>query len=118
MLDARDADVHEGRHRLLFDTDLQHFDTSQAGPPPGGYPASMVFGPEGPAWLVDDGKPSRRLVPIRQGGSWTTHVAIANAPAEHRGKPLANRDPVSICAIVVDYLGELVHEAETHFPEQ
>jgi hypothetical protein len=113
VLEARDEDVHEGRHRLLFNTHLERFATDEAGTPPGGYPATIVIGAEGPVWLLDEGKPSRRTVPIRRGGAWTTVVAIHNAPASHRGRALAANDPVTVCGLTVDYLGELVHEAET-----
>jgi hypothetical protein len=115
VLDARNADLHEGRHRLLFNTHVERFETAKAGDPPGGYPASMTFGPEGPAWVVDEGKPTRRVVPIRQGGSWITVVAIADGPSTHKGHQLTPNDPVSVCGLAADYLGELVHDAEQRF---
>jgi len=118
VLEARDEDVHEGRHRLLFSTQLQRFDTSQAGEPPGGYPATIVLGNEGPAWIIDEGKPSQRSVPIHGGGSWATLVVIADAPTSHRGHALAATDPVTVCGLVVNYLGELVHEAESKFRDR
>lgn len=58
VMDARDEDLHDRRHRLLFGTHLQHFDTSKAAS--GGYPAEMEFGREGPLWVVDRGKPTER----------------------------------------------------------
>lgn len=115
VLDARDEDLHEGRHRLLFSTHLEHFDTGKAEPPPGGYPATIVFGREGPTYVVDERKPTERRVPIHTGGSWTTSVQIYNAPNKHRGKSLAASDPLSLCGAAIAYLGELVHEAETRF---
>lgn len=115
VMDARDEDLHEGRHRLLFGTHLRHFDTSKAGPPPGGYPAGMEIGLEGPVWVVDRGKPTERRVPIHAGGSWTTGVQIFKGPTEHKGHPVEGGNPLTVCDALLVYLGELVHEAETRF---
>ena len=113
--DARDQDLHEGRHRLLFSTHVEHFNTADAGEPPTGYPADMEIGNEGPVWVIDRGKPSERREPIHAGGTWITSAQIHEGPRQHRGGPFNGTDPLKVCSAVVAYLAELVYEAETRF---
>ena len=111
---ARKQDFHEGEHRLDFSTAITEFSTNQAGSPPSTN-AAIVIGADGPFWLVDEGTPRERRIPIKQGGTWATRVGIKNAPTKHRGKTLERNDPITICHVVLVYFSELVYEAMQSF---
>jgi len=112
--EARNEDFHEGKHRLTFSTYIDHFSVKQAGSPPSPN-AKLVAGAEGLFWIVDEGTPRERRIPIKRGGRFVIMASIAKAPTMHRGKPLQANDPVTICKITLDYLSELVHEAISRF---
>ncbi len=112
--EARTEDFHEGKHKLSFSTGIVHFSSDQAGPPPSKN-AAMVIGADGPFWLVDEGTPRERRIPIKQGGIWATGVGIKNAPTKHRGETLERNDPITICRVALVYFSELVHEATQSF---
>jgi len=111
---ARVQDFHEGKHVLVFSTVVTEFSTGQAGSPPSTN-AAIVMGANGPFWLVDEGTPRERRIPIKQGGTWATRVGIKNAPTKHRGETLERNDPLTICRIVLVYFSELLHEAVQSF---
>jgi hypothetical protein len=111
---ARVQDFHEGKHTLGFSTAVTEFSTGQAGSPPSTN-AVIVIGADGPFWLVDEGTPRERRIPIKQGGTWATRVGIKNAPTKHRGKTLERNDPITICRVALVYFSELVHEAMQSF---
>jgi hypothetical protein len=111
---ARVEDFHEGKHALAFSTAIAGFSTDQAGSPPS-VNASLVIGADGPFWLVDEGTPGERRIPIKQGGTWATRVGIKNAPTKHRGRTLERNDPITICRVALVHFSELVHEAMRSF---
>lgn len=111
---ARTEDFHEGKHSLTFETYVDRFSGGRAGRPPSP-DAKMAFGAEGVFWVVDEGTPQQRRIPIKQGGDWVTLISVANPPRGHRGKELASTHPLTICELAVRYFSELVHEAKTKF---
>jgi hypothetical protein len=110
--DARIEDFHRGQHRLEFATDVAYLYGDAAGPPPTPN-AGVVIGSDGAYWLVDEGTPRERRIPMSQGGKWTTKVGIANPPTTHRGQTLQRTDPVTLCRLVLGYLEEVVYEADS-----
>ena len=110
---ARTEDFHEGKHRLVFDTYIAHLSGGEAGPPPAPG-APLIIGADGPFWLMDEGTPRERRIPVRR-GSFATRIAIANPPRTHMGSNLEQTDPLSICRLALGYLQNLVHEAKTRF---
>lgn len=112
--EARTEDFHEGKHRLRFSTDVHRFSQAAVGPRPSP-DAKMVIGHEGVFWVVAEGTPQQRRIPIVQGGDWVTLISMASPPTTHRGKPVARRDPATICELAVRYFSELVHEAKSRF---
>lgn len=112
--EARTGDFHEGKHRLMFGTYIKHFSSEQTGPPPTNN-AKLTVGAEGIFWIVDEGTPRERRIPIKGGGSFVTQITIANAPATHLGKNLEKNDPITICTLALTYFEHLVHEAKTKF---
>ena len=111
--DARIEDFHKGRYALHFSTYIDHFSTEEAGPPPAPG-ASIAIGADGPFWIVDKGTPRERRIPIKA-GSFVTMIKIENPPRTHMGRALDRTDPLSICTAALDYLGHLVHEAQSRF---
>ena len=111
---ARVQDFHKGEHTLVFSTAVTEFSTAQAGSSPSPN-AAIVIGADGPFWLVDEGTPRERRIPIKQGGTWDTRVGIKNAPTKHRGETLERNDPIAICRVALVYFSELVHEAMQSF---
>lgn len=115
--ESRTEDFHEGRHRLRFSTYIEHLSSDAVGPPPRPG-ASLVIGTEGPFWLVDEGTPLERRIPITRGSRHVVQVGVENLPTQHRGKPIAATDPISLCEAAATYMAELVHEARTKFGGQ
>jgi len=111
--EARVEDFHEGRHRLSFSTYIGYLSSEEVGPPPTPG-ASLVIGPDGPFWLVDEGTARERRIPVG-GGSFITRIAIANPPTTHMGKRLQRTDPLSILTAALTYFENLVHEAKSGF---
>lgn len=111
---ARIKDFHKGKDELVFATHIRYFSTAEAGPPPADN-ARMVAGGEGMFWLVDEGTPHERRIPIDKGGAYSVHVAVQNAPTVHRGKKLQRNNALTICDLALNYLSELVHEARAKF---
>ncbi len=112
--EARTEDFHEGRHRLVFGTYIKYFSTAEAGSPPADN-ARIIVGGEGIYWLVDEGTPNERRIPINKGGAYSVHVAVKNAPKVHLGKKLERNDAITICDLALYYFSKLVHEARTKF---
>lgn len=112
--EARTEDFHEGKHRLNFSTFINHFTTNQTGTPPSPN-ASIGIGLDCIFWNVDVGTPHERRIPIKQGGSYYSSVSIVNPPTKHRGKDFLINNPVTICQLALDYLSELVYEADIKF---
>ena len=113
--EARIADFHEGKHRLIFPSaHIEFFSTEQTGPPPAPN-ASLVIGTEGPFWIVDRGTPRETRIPVGRGGKWAVQVAVDNAPSVHRGQQLTRKDPVTLCELALTYFRELVYEAKSNF---
>jgi hypothetical protein len=111
--DARIEDFHKGRHALDSFTYIHHFSPEEAGPSPA--PGALpVIGAEGAFWIVDEGTPRERRIPIKA-GSFVTMIRIANPPRMHMGRVLERADPLSICRLALAYLENLVHEAESRF---
>ncbi len=107
ICDARDEDVHEGKHRLDFGTHIQHLSLDAAGPPPSPG-AALVMGREGPLWIVDRGTPQERRIPIKKGGVWTTWVSMKGAPTVHLGKSLERNDPLTVAQLALDYYASVL----------
>lgn len=111
--EARTEDFHEGKHRLSFATHVQHLSGAQIGPPP--IPgAALTIGADGAFWLIEEGTPRERRIPIRQ-ANYTVAVSIASGPKMHQGRVLERNDPLTVCSLALGYLEELVHEARTRF---
>jgi hypothetical protein len=110
---ARTEDFHEGKHRLSFSTYVHHISMDTAGPPP--MPgAALVVGEDGAFWLIEQGTPRERRIPMRA-GTYTVVVAITDAPKTHLGKTLEKTDPITVCTLALDYLQNLVFEARERF---
>ena len=93
--ESRKEDFHEGAHRLRFSTYIQSLSSDSVGSPP--HPqASLVIGAEGPFWLIHQGTPKERRIPIAHGSRHIIQVAIENPPKTHRGANLSAQDPVSL----------------------
>jgi len=107
--DARIQDFHHGKHTLKFAT---LFHDVQMEIPPG---AKATVGAEGAFWIVDEGTPQERRVPMKHGGKYTLRVSILNAPTRHKGATLSRNDPFTIYELALDYLANLVYEAENRF---
>lgn len=113
--DARIDDFHKGVSRVVFpSTYVDHFLTSEAGPPPT-EDAKIVIGSQGIYWLIDEGTSRERRIPLTRGGSWITETALVGAPTEHKGETIEKNDPVSICTFALEYLSSLVREAKDKF---
>ena len=78
----------------------------------------MVVGVAGPMWLIDEGTPRERTVPIDAGGSWSMRLELVDPPEAHLGRPLTARDPVNVCTLAVVYFGGLVYRAREQFTPQ
>lgn len=115
--ESRTEDFHEGRHRLLFSTYIEHLSSDAVGPPPTPG-ASLIITTQGPFWLVDEGTPRERRIPITRGSRHQVCVSIENPPTQHRGKRMAASDPISLCEAAASYMAELVHEARQKFSGQ
>ncbi|PKM44951.1 MAG: hypothetical protein CVV03_07225 [Firmicutes bacterium HGW-Firmicutes-8] len=115
--EARTEDFHEGKHRLAFGTYFEHFSTDKVGPPPSPE-AKLGIGVEGPFWIINEGKPQERRIPIKQGGNFVVQVSISNPPTKHRGILIFNVNPVNICRLALQYLSELVYEACEKFEKK
>jgi hypothetical protein len=111
---SRTEDFHEGQHCLRFSTYVDHLSSTAVGPPPKPG-ASLTIGPEGPFWLVDQGTARECRIPVTRGSWHVVQVDIENPPAQHKGKPMAARDPITLCQAAADYMAEVVHEARTKF---
>jgi hypothetical protein len=111
--DARTEDFHEGTHTLNFSTYVSHFSSDKADPPPPN--AKLTIGTDGLFWVIDEGTPGKRRIPIKQGGSYEIAISIDNAPTKHRGNTLAHNDPLTLCQLALDYYSELVFEATAKF---
>jgi hypothetical protein len=111
---SRDADVHEGKHQLLFPSgEIGQGVISPANGPPG--TSSVVINPDGAFYLVDMGTPTQRRVPILKGVTSTIQVALATPLTHHRGKPITETDPMTVARIAVNYYAELLWEAKEQF---
>jgi hypothetical protein len=111
--EARTDDFHEGRHRLIFPAaHLDRFSSAEEPWPPNA--TGLVWGGDGPFWVLDEGTPRERRVPVTSAThSWS--VAIEDPPATHRGVLLVSNDPISICRATLAYMEELVYEARGRF---
>lgn len=112
--EARTEDFHEGKHRLVFATYMEHFSTAAVGKPPAPN-AKIGIGADGPFWIIHEGTPKERRIPIKQGGNFSIRISIANPPTTHLGGVLKKNDPLSICQVALDYYGNLVYEAGIKF---
>ncbi len=108
LFDLRDKDLHEGEHRLIFST---HVAQMRLGSRPG---AGFVLGADGPYWVYDQGKPSERREPVRE-GLYSTSVGISNPPTLHQGKPIADFSPVGLGRLAICYFEGLLGEAMRRF---
>ncbi len=108
LFDLRNRDLHEGEHRLVFSTHVAHMRIRNR---PG---AAFVLGADGPYWVYDQGQPSERREPVRE-GLYSTSVGIANPPTLHRGRPIIDDSPVGLCRLAVRYFEGLLGEAMKKF---
>jgi len=111
---ARDADVHEGKHQLLFPAGhIGQGVINPANGPPG--ISSVVINPDGAFYLVDMGKPTQRRIPILEGIIATVQVTLATPLTHHVGKALTETDPIAVARMAVNYYAELLWEAKERF---
>jgi hypothetical protein len=113
---ARIADFHRGEEQVAFGTHVEYLSTESIGPPP--VPgAGLVIGTEGPAWLVSQGTPHERRVPIQPNDTtrFAVHASLVDPPKTHLGQPLRRADPVTFCQMAITYFEGLLHEAKTEF---
>jgi hypothetical protein len=112
--DARTADFHEGSHGLASSTHIRSLNTGKLGLPSEAG-ADLLIRSDGIYWVVGKDTPKERLVPVREGGDFSTQLSLTNAPTEHIGKKLGKNDPISICTLALDYYENLVYEAKSKF---
>lgn len=113
--DARIDDFHKGVSRVVFpSTYVKYFSSNEAGPPPTEN-AKIGIGSQGIYWIIGEGTPMERRIPVTRGGIWRTKAALTNAPTEHKGETIEKNDPISICTFALEYLSGLVHEAKERF---
>jgi hypothetical protein len=111
---ARDADVHEGKHQLQFPgVHIGLGMISPANGPPG--TSSVVINPDGAYYLVDMNTPIQRRVPILDGITSTIQVSLATPLMHHRGEALAESDPIAVARTALNYYAELLWEAKENF---
>jgi hypothetical protein len=110
---ARDADVHEGKHQLLFPSLQFSADSlSDSNGPPG--TTAIVINPDGPFYLVDTDTPLNRRIPV-EAGQGTVRVFLA-APIEHHlGEELTEVNPLAVARIAVQYYALYLWEAKEKF---
>jgi hypothetical protein len=120
VMNARNADQHEGRYHVEFGWSLQggfKLDAGTAGRPPNSH---IELGPNGPLWVVDAGARTERREPIDfeviAPGRLRATATLVNAPSEHLGKAIASPDPVTLCGLAVDYFGGMLLEARSLYP--
>jgi len=118
--DVRLEDFHRGGGSavLEFETDGGGFMTTLADvlePPPSGEWA-VKFLAEGPYWVIHWGQPNEKKIAARwRDGRVHTRLKVTNPPRFHRGLPLTNPDPETICQLGITYMEELVFEARREF---
>jgi hypothetical protein len=112
--EARTEDFHEGRHRIIFSSNMQptsyfmqmQFDSLNA---------KLDICAEGVFWIVNEGTAMERRIPITYGVQGKIRVSLINGPSTHKGKELAEGGPITICQLALDYLSQVVHEAKMKF---
>jgi hypothetical protein len=110
---ARDEDVHEGTHRLLFPGfTLGSATISSGNGPPG--TSAVVISNDGPFYIVDANTPMQRRVPV-EGVTMTVTVALATPLTHHLGQPLAETDPIAIAKVAIGHYADLLWEAKERF---
>jgi hypothetical protein len=113
---ARVGDFHRGQEQVSFGTHIDFLSSESIGPPP--VPgAALVIGAEGPAWLVNQGTPRERRVPIRPSAAtrFTVGAGLVDPPKHHLGESLPQTDPVTFCQLAIAYFEELLYEAKAKF---
>jgi hypothetical protein len=108
LFDVRNKDLHEGEHRLAFATHVQHMEIST---PPG---AVFVVGADGPYFVYNQGKPTERREPVRE-GRYTLEVSMTNPPESHLGRAIPDRSPIGLAKLAITYFEGLLHAASTEF---
>lgn len=108
LFDLRNEDVHEGEHRLEFATRIEDMTVSA---PPGGV---IVLGADGVYAVYDQGKPTERREPVRQ-GRYTTAVGIANPPDLHCGRAISDKSPPALCGLAISYFENVLADAAKSF---
>jgi len=111
---ARDADVHEGKHQLQFPaSQIGSTVISTANGPPG--TSSAVIDTDGAFYLVDMNTPTQRRVPILDGITSRIQVSLATPLTHHLGKALVESDPISVARTALNYYAALLWEAKEKF---
>lgn len=111
MHDSRTEDFHEGIFRFVCSTYIKHLSTNELNKPVN---ASMIISPEGAYWVINEGTPKERKIPVK-GAEYTISVSMQSAPKKHLDKVLTKNDPVTLCKLTLEYLETLVYEAKTKF---
>lgn len=109
---ARDEDVHEGKHRLIFpQLHVTSASVSTEGGPPG--TSAVVFNPDGAFYVVDDGTPYQRRVPVAMHAAVAVHL---DTPLTlHLGQKIDVPNPVEAGSIAVHYYADLAWDARQRF---
>jgi hypothetical protein len=111
---ARDADVHEGKHQLVFpSSQIDAGVISPANGPPG--TSSAVINSDGVFYLVDVDSAMQRRVPIMGGITSTIQVSLSSPLTHHLGKPLLETDPLAVARTAFNYYAALLWEAKERF---
>jgi hypothetical protein len=76
--------------------------------------AALTVCADGAFWLVEEGTPRERRIPIRK-AQYTVAVSITDGPKMHLGAEIDKNDPLTVCSLALVYLEELVHEARIRF---
>jgi hypothetical protein len=112
--DRRNADLHEGYSPLAFTMHPFSFNSETVGPAPS--PAANLFvDGTGPYWIVDQGTPHERRLPVESMGNVLFSVAIVNPPTMHLGSALPSTEPGAILRLAEGYYANLLFEARQTF---
>lgn len=110
--ESRVRDFHQGEPAVVAtQLEIGFFSPKLADPPPAPDAVAEV-GANGINWVIGRGTPQERRVPVQGGGDWKTTVSLVDPPVTHRGIVLAQRDPITIARLALEWLENLLHEAK------
>ncbi len=112
----RVEDFHREGNRLQFSTSFDFGAGRRLGPVPA--PEAMLMShDDGFYWVIDQGTPKERRIPLKAPQLFQTQAYLVDAPTTHKDKPVGTRSPRSLCKLVLEYMESLVFEAKKRFAE-